>query len=771
MLSNDCALVGFKRHLRVETVPGEAVYLISERGVTALSGSCAERLARLLDGTRSLPQLTRETSSELAAGEVVAMVMRMSEAGLIDFRPPPSPGTAVAPEAAAFWALAGLEAEEAASAMAAATVEIVALGGKQAAEAATACSESGLTCLDRGGCGAAVSLVVCEDYLDPRLRAVNAWHLANRRPWLLTRPAGARAWIGPVFTPGAGPCWDCLATRLEGSRDEAPLLRRVLGDQAFPAAPHASLPVSSRVALSLAAMEVIKWLAGLRDDAQRAIHILDMLSLRGSHHDVHRRPQCASCGTPSMMAARVSRPPVPSLAERGLAGSDGPAGPGQLLRDYGHLVDPVTGIVAELRRDEGCPEFQFGYVSGRNRALAASTTATLRACSLQPSGGRGVTECEAKAGALGEAIERYCGTRQGDEPAVRGSLRGLGAQAVHPNACMLFDQRQFEERQAWNAECMPFHRVPEPFDEDTVMEWTPVWSLLTGKQRLLPTAMLYYHSKAERGTASVWADSNGNAAGASIEDAITRGFLELVERDAVAMWWYNRTRQPGVCLSSFDDKWISDLPAGYARLGREVWVLDVTSDLSIPVMAAISRRTGGDAEDIVYGFGAHFDPRIAVRRALTELGQLLPLAGRPGGQRCDVDDPHLISWWTTATVASHPYLLPDPVQRPRTAADYVPATSGQPGLDGVRAVVGDAGLDILVLDQTRPDIGLPVVKVVVPGMRHFWPRFAPGRLFDVPVRLGRLARPAEYHQLNPIPIYVLTACYPSARTLRIFSIY
>jgi ribosomal protein S12 methylthiotransferase accessory factor len=231
-----------------------------------------------------------------------------------------------------------------------------------------------------------------------------------------------------------------------------------------------------------------------------------------------------------------------------------------------------------------------------------------------------------------------------------------------------------------------------------------------------------------------------------------------VERDGIAMWWYNRTRQPGVCLSSFDDKWIAGLPARYARIGREVWVLDVTSDLGIPVMAAISRRVGDATEDIVYGFGAHFDPRVALRRALTELGQLLSSAARrPGSQRYGADDPHLTSWWTTATVASCPYLLPDPVQRPRAAADYPPASPGQPCLDDVRAVAGDAGMDVLVLDQTRPDIELPVVKVIVPGMRHFWPRFAPGRLFEVPVQLGRLARPAEYHELNPIPIYVLTA--------------
>ena len=51
------------------------------------------------------------------------------------------------------------------------------------------------------------------------------------------------------------------------------------------------------------------------------------------------------------------------------------------------------------------------------------------------------------------------------------------------------------------------------------------------------------------------------------------------------------------------------------------------------------------------------------------------------------------------------------------------------------------GLDFLVLDQTRPDIDVPVVRVIVPGMRHFYRRFGPGRLYDVPVKLGWLDRP------------------------------
>jgi ribosomal protein S12 methylthiotransferase accessory factor YcaO len=67
-------------------------------------------------------------------------------------------------------------------------------------------------------------------------------------------------------------------------------------------------------------------------------------------------------------------------------------------------------------------------------------------------------------------------------------------------------------------------------------------------------------------------------------------------------------------------------------------------------------------------------------------------------------------------------------------------------LDDVRTVQTrqeEAGLEVLVLDQTRPDIGLPVVKVIVPGL-----------LYDVPVRLGRLTAPTAYEDLNPMPMFL-----------------
>jgi len=63
-------------------------------------------------------------------------------------------------------------------------------------------------------------------------------------------------------------------------------------------------------------------------------------------------------------------------------------------------------------------------------------------------------------------------------------------------------------------------------------------------------------------------------------------------------------------------------------------------------------------------------------------------------------------------------------------------------------------MEMLVLDLTRADAGMPAAKVIVPGLRHFWARYAPGRLYQVPVAMGWLARPLAEDELNPTPVFI-----------------
>src|SRR5690606_5178828 len=110
--------------------------------------------------------------------------------------------------------------------------------------------------------------------------------------------------------------------------------------------------------------------------------------------------------------------------------------------------------------------------------------------------------------------------------------------AVHPNACALYSEAQFRDRP--HERTSTYTYVNDPLDEDAVIEWTPVWSLTERRHKYLPTGYLYYYYPRVQGQIYAWSDSNGNAAGSSLEDAIVQGAMELFERDAVAVWWYNR---------------------------------------------------------------------------------------------------------------------------------------------------------------------------------------------------------------------------------------
>ncbi|MER8185544.1 TOMM precursor leader peptide-binding protein [Kitasatospora sp. NPDC094015] len=747
-------VLAFRRHLRAEVVVGKGAYLISERGTTRLRGAHVEAVAPLLDGTRDLPSLLREAGDRASAAEIGELLGSLSAAGLVSYRPADQPGRD--PRAEAFWELAGLDGTSSSDRVGAAQVRILAVGRDDEATVRPAFEAAGLRCVSSDSPTAAeLTVVVCDDYLAPVLRRIDLAQRAAGRPWLIAKPTGSVVWSGPVLTADGGACWQCLAHRLRANRVHELTVQHALGMAEPPLGPEASLGATRALGLQLAALQAAKWLAGQPGPQRQEIHTLDTLGLRAEQHAVLRRPQCATCGTPGAGAARMLEPVVLRPARKVSTTGNGHRHltPQQVLDRYGHLVSPISGVVQAITRAEA-PALLHSYTA------RTCTVPDGRAPLRRESGGKGATELDARVSALCEALERESGRLHGDEPRVRDSLRGLGEIALHPNRCQLYHERQYRDRARWNTAHGSYQRVAEPLDERTPIDWTPVWSLTGGRRRLLPTSMLFYGAHpSDEGVRHARADSNGCAAGGTLEDAVLQGFLELVERDAVALWWYNRTRQPAVDLASLGDPWIDEVARLHRREGRELWALDLTADLGVPVVAALSRRVKGPTEDILFGFGAHYDFALAVRRAVAEVNQLLPAVAPavPGGPpRYSLKDPAALHWWRSATVARHPYLLPDREQRavrPRERPSLA-GTDLRADVETAGELVRRHGMELLVLDQTRLDIGLPVVRVIVPGLRHFWARFAPGRLYDVPVRLGRLAEPTPYERLNPVPLFV-----------------
>jgi ribosomal protein S12 methylthiotransferase accessory factor len=106
---------------------------------------------------------------------------------------------------------------------------------------------------------------------------------------------------------------------------------------------------------------------------------------------------------------------------------------------------------------------------------------------------------------------------------------------------------------------------------------------------------------------------------------------------------------------------------------------------------------------------------------------------------------------TPLRLENYPFVTPvgDPTIPSDFGAKFGPLDNTRTQVDACVEIARRAGLDFLVLNQTRPDVGVNVVRVIVPGLRHFYRRFGPGRLYDVPVKLGWLDRPLPESELTP----------------------
>ncbi len=728
----------FAPNFTVYVLPHDVVCLYSEDRKFFLHGKLYCALASAIGkGGRNFRELVRELEKDFPSDKIHEALKR-----LVDRRYVLPASRSSAGAVAAYWASLGLSPETAERNLQKCRVRIQSIDVQGATGLGTALTGLGVRVVKRSP---DLTVALVSDYLEGRLAELNRQHLSDRTPWLLVQPSGIFPLVGPVFSPGKSACWTCLADRMKRNREVKALLNR------GPARRVAVSPLAQNTfgqsAIQLAAVEIAKAIATeFRTDLRDHIISLDLLGSTIVRHFVAARPQCPSCGRKKLRDPR--RAPLPVELSSGgrlvmTSGGYRTVSSRATVARFRKHVSPLTGVVSRLERIEADLPLNTNYYAAHNFSAPAETVNDLRAGLSGGSFGKGSTAEQGEASALMEAIERYSGIFQGDEIRVKRRFTNFASgEVIPPNDVLLFSDAQYRQHRAV-PESEHSQMVPVPFDPSAEIEWSPVWSLRDERFKYLPTSLSYFFYK---GPAEMSADSNGCAAGNTLEEAIVQGFLELVERDAYAIWWYNRLQRPEVDLSQFDDSYIRDLRTQLAETGRRMWVLDVTSDLGVPSFVAISHWMQNGRENIEFGSGAHFDSRIALLRALTELNQFLSIGLMGGG----TGEKNSLDGTTPLQLQDHPFLTPnhDPMVQPGFGAKF----GRLEPREQVTACVSLAkreGLDFLVLNQTRPDIDVPVVRVIVPGMRHFYRRFAPGRLYDVPVKLGWRDRPSLESELNP----------------------
>lgn len=251
------------------------------------------------------------------------------------------------------------------------------------------------------------------------------------------------------------------------------------------------------------------------------------------------------------------------------------------------------------------------------------------------------------------------------------------------------------------------------FSPDAELHWVVGYDIARNEEILVPAREVYHPFHRDEGLL-YGSHTNGLASGNTIEEAVFHALTEIVERDAWSIAKYNRDYgEPIVVEDRPENRFLLEIAGRFEQAGLEIVARDITSDIGIPVVAAFSKDLRHGDTLPVEGFGAHTDPKVAMGRALMEMATtraLFLVRHGPDGLRD-----------TSPLYLTHDEAVEDPRFAVRSAKPLSEMEIGYSSditedLEACVARLRERGLDrVIVVELTRPETGIPAVRVVIPG--------------------------------------------------------
>jgi ribosomal protein S12 methylthiotransferase accessory factor len=262
------------------------------------------------------------------------------------------------------------------------------------------------------------------------------------------------------------------------------------------------------------------------------------------------------------------------------------------------------------------------------------------------------------------------------------------------------------------------------------LRWVEGVDLISSEPRFVPLEVVALRRYPGAAFAS---HTIGLASGNHLLEAIVHGLCERIERDAHVRWSLSEGLRR-VDLAGLEDPRGRAVLARLDELGAQVGVFAQTSEIGVPAYHCTLLCPSGPRQPFpawTWGCGCHLDPTVALLRALGEAIQIR--AVYLSGRRDDIGredyaatmDPREIDL-RSAELAATPCserFVPGPL----------PAGTLQADLRALVSAVRAVGVrEVVVVDMTDPSLGVPVVRVLTPGLEGHPFYDAPGVRTAVP---------------------------------------
>lgn len=315
--------------------------------------------------------------------------------------------------------------------------------------------------------------------------------------------------------------------------------------------------------------------------------------------------------------------------------------------------------------------------------------------------GKGLTKEEAKVSALMEGFERYSAEVRGFNIVRKGVEEFMEAHtAVDPMELIL-------------TPASAFHLLKQP------VGWVKGYDLNGMEETWVPASAVFHPYVSRLDLALFRTSTNGLASGNNHEEAVLHGLCEVVERDAWSLAEGRRRVQGDIEVP--EGGTVRKLVDMFISKGVEVHLKNLTSDIGVPTIAAATDDVVmQDPSLLTLGIGTHLNPEVAATKALLEVAQSR-LTQIHGAREDTVHAEHSRKLGYERMKRINKMWLAD--AGPPVRLSDLPRMDTEDIFDDlqvVRSRLNARGLkSTIVVDLTRKDLGIPVVRVIVPGLEVF----------------------------------------------------
>ncbi|WP_300031876.1 YcaO-like family protein [uncultured Roseobacter sp.] len=323
--------------------------------------------------------------------------------------------------------------------------------------------------------------------------------------------------------------------------------------------------------------------------------------------------------------------------------------------------------------------------------------------SISVSQGKGITQEHASASALMEAIEIWHAENV-TKPVLYASVADLKSSGF-----------SFAELDRLPA--TPAGQVPA----NMRLHWIMAKDLMDGQEKLVPFEMVHadYTHPVASDAGLFPASTNGLASGNHILEAIAHAICEVIERDALSVWHHQPDQLKAATQTDPDtiaDTGIRGSIARFEQAGMEVRLWDITSDIRVPSWMCLILDRNDPGAHPGLGSGTHCDPITALHRALNEAAQTR-LNYISGAREDLTEDEFSDNGRAARWMAFKGLPASTGAMRIFDAAMGFRADALEATVNWLKQQLGVAGIrEIAVVDLSRKEYGIPVVRVIIPGL-------------------------------------------------------